>query len=99
MKTLLALLLENVAGRVEQEVKQTLAPVPGYLKHLGFGALLIVVSAIGWSGLFVFLGLAAFFGLAHLPVLAVASLWTAGAYLLLGVALTMSGNLMLRKPR
>ena len=99
MKTLMALLLEQVAGRVEREVKQTLAPVPGYLKQLGFGAVLIAVSAVSWSSLAIFLGLSAFFALAHLLTLALAALWTAGAYLLFGLLLAVIGNSLLRKPR
>ena len=99
MKTLMALLLEQVATRVEREVKHTLAPVPGYLKQLGFGTALLAVSAIGWSGVAIFLGLAAFFALAHLSILAFAALWTAGAYMLFGLLLISIGSLLIRKPR
>lgn len=95
----MALLLEQVASRVEREVKHTLAPVPGYLRQLGFGAALLAVSAVGWSGVVIFLGLAAFFALAHLSILAFAALWTAVAYLLLGLILTGIGSLLIRKPR
>ena len=99
MKTLMALLLEQVAARVEREVKHTLEPVPGYLRQLAYGTAILTLSTLGWSGAVIFLGLAAFFTLAHLSVFAFAALWTATIYTLFGLITIAIGSLMVRKPR
>lgn len=98
MDFLLDLFKAQVLSKVEEGIKERLAPLPVYLRQLGIGVAVLVSSSIPWSGALLFLILAVFFALAHLPY-AVASFYTAAICAGVGAIMVLIGTLLVRKPR
>lgn len=98
MQTLLDLFRAQILSRVEDTIKEQLAPLPIYLRQLGIGLAILISSAIAWSGMLIFLLLAVFFQLANLRYTD-ASLLTALLSAVIGFIMVLIGILLVRKPR
>lgn len=98
MDFLLDLFRAQVLAKVEDGIKERLAPLPIYLRQLGIGVAILATSSIAWSGTLIFLILAVFFHLAQLHY-ALASLWTALVCALIGASMVLIGIILVRKPR
>ena len=92
-------IIQAFAMRVERELKESLRPLPGYLRMLAAGTVALLASTIGWVGSLTFLGLSLFFKLADVPQFVVPALWTALACALIGLFLAWIGIFLLRPPR
>ena len=98
MDFLLDLFRARILSKVEDDIKERLAPLPIYLRQLGIGVAILASSGIAWSGTLIFLILAVFFHFAHLPYVT-ASLWTALIAAVIGTIMVLTGILLVRKPR
>lgn len=96
---MLTWLARLVADKVEREVKASLRPLPSYLRRLGGGLVVLIVSTLAWATCFLFLALALFFNLATYTALVGPALWCALFSFVLGVILTVAGSSFLRPPR
>jgi hypothetical protein len=97
MEQLFSLLSGQVANTIERQLKGALSPVAPYLKKLGVGVALLLVSSGVWllGLLFLLIGLfLSISGLGHY----VAALWTGVVALFLALLLTLFGILQLRRP-
>ena len=99
MNALLDIVLAQVSARVEQEIKQLFAPVAPYLRRLGIGLALLLVSAGMWliGLLFILIGL--FFSLSSPSVYTHAAFWTAGVSLIIAASIAGIGISQLKQPR
>lgn len=84
---------------LERTLKHTLEPFAGYLRRLGFGMVLILLSGAAWSSTFLLILLALFFHLGHLATYASPALWTALVSAILGLITAWVGIRLVRKPR
>ena len=92
--------LSDIIGeRIEATVKQAVSPLPGYLRKLASGMLVIILSIGAFVSALIFLALGFFFAVANFHTLMVASLWTSLVAGLTAILIFMIGLLLLRKPR
>ena len=88
-----------LASEVEEALKDAIAPVAPYLRQVSIGALTFLLSAGALSLSLLFFGGALFFSLADFDGLAVAAVWSAFFFLVLGGILTSIGWNLIRAPR
>ena len=92
-------LLTRLGTRIEAELKGALSPVGPYLRRLGIGFVILIVSGGLWMSGFTFLAISLFFHFSSLGVYTHASLLTALWAALIGALLTAIGLALLRRPR
>ena len=96
---LFTVLSEIISERIENTVKQAVSPLPGYLRKLASGVIVIVLSIGAFVAALIFLALGFFFAVANYHTFMVASLWTSLVAGLTAILIFMIGLLFLRKPR
>lgn len=88
-----------VSSEIEGVLKDALSPVAPYLRTLSIGSVLVIVSAVAFSLSLLFSGGALFFMISHFEDLAVAAVWSAVFFLVVGCAFVAAGFRLIRKPR
>lgn len=88
-----------LVAELEDAVKEAMSPVGPYLKTLGMGMAMLLLASASVAGTVLFLVLALFFALSHLPVFAVASLWCALVMAVISLVTFMLAMVKLRQPR
>jgi len=91
-------IFDSISDRVAGAVKRGLSPAAPYLRMLGTGLLVVLISIVFWAIGGLFLSLSFFLLLAHLPY-ALAALYVFLAADFLGLCMLVIGLRMLRKPR
>lgn len=94
----LSWLRDYVRDAVERGIKEALAPLAPYLRKLAGGVILMALSLFAFSLVLLSLAGALFFALAGLPY-AIAALWTALIFFVIGLAILGAGAGMVRRPR
>ena len=94
-----SLLTDIATAKLEQTVKEAVAPLPFYLRKLAIGTVVIALSLIGFALMFLFLAASVFLGLSHLATYAYAALWTSLVSFGVGLIFLIAGILTVRKPR
>jgi hypothetical protein len=98
MPPFLSLFSTKAFDLLEGNLKGVLKPLAGYLRLLGVGVVLIIVSSIAWSGGLLMVLLALFFQLGHLGSYVAPALWTALASSLVGLLFLTWGIILVRRP-
>lgn len=92
-------IVDRVFGYVDASLKAAVAPLAPYLRRLGFGITLVVLSALGWIAALVFYLLAFFLSLSDQGRYVAPALWTGSVGLGIGLLFLIFGLNLLRKPR
>lgn len=99
MNILLKLIAGTVADFTAGEIKSALSPLAPYLRKLGVGFVIILVSFAFWFTGLLFLLVGLFLYLSHLDAYLAAALWCGVISLLGAGGLLLAGLKMLKSPR
>jgi hypothetical protein len=88
-----------VADELEAIVKQALAPIAPYLRKLGLGLGVLMISITAFClGLLFFSG-AIFWGFSHMAALSLAAVWTGLIFVGIAIIFLIFALLLLHRPR
>lgn len=99
MSSLFTQVQDYLLDIVNDQAKRLFRPIAEYLRRLGIGLAILIVSAIAWSASLVFLLLTLFFALSEYHNLVLPAFWTAAASICVGIVFLLVGLTLVRKPR